>query len=244
MPRQSPLNPTVMSKGEREDLQRLVRQREKVLKSAARQRSSELLADFENQLGSTYKFDEDETWAAAAEAAEREVAKAEARVAARCAELGIPKRFAPSLDLQWYSRGENAVKERRAELRKMATTRIEAIERDAIVKIEMASVTAQTEIAVAGLTSDAARAFAAKLLDIEVLMPKLLLAAIADEAAPPVAEQLVSPNALRQRRWRERQAALRRNGGQALQEAPRNADSDDENKDGDGDDLDHDGAAP
>ena len=41
--------PTPMPKGEREDLQRLVRQREKVLKSAAEQRSSELIADFENQ---------------------------------------------------------------------------------------------------------------------------------------------------------------------------------------------------
>ena len=35
-----------MTKGEREEFQRLVRQREKVLKSAAKQRSSELLADF------------------------------------------------------------------------------------------------------------------------------------------------------------------------------------------------------
>ena len=39
---------TAISRNEREDLQRLVRQREKVLKSAAKQRSAELLADFEN----------------------------------------------------------------------------------------------------------------------------------------------------------------------------------------------------
>ena len=48
-----------MTKGEREDLQRLIRQREKVLKSAAKQRSAELLADFENQMGQEYKFDDD-----------------------------------------------------------------------------------------------------------------------------------------------------------------------------------------
>ena len=36
----------IMTRSEREDLQRLVRQREKVLKSAAKQRSSELVADF------------------------------------------------------------------------------------------------------------------------------------------------------------------------------------------------------
>jgi hypothetical protein len=40
-----------MTRHERDDLQRLVRQREKVLKSAAKQRSAELLADFENQMG-------------------------------------------------------------------------------------------------------------------------------------------------------------------------------------------------
>jgi hypothetical protein len=49
-----------MSKGEREDLQRLVRQREKVMKSAAQQRSAELLADFENQMGQEFSFDQDE----------------------------------------------------------------------------------------------------------------------------------------------------------------------------------------
>ena len=46
----------VMSKGEREDLQRLIRQREKVLTSAAKQRSAELLADFENQMGARVRL--------------------------------------------------------------------------------------------------------------------------------------------------------------------------------------------
>ena len=63
----------MITKGEREDLQRLVRQREKVLKSAAKQRSSELIADFENQLGAIYAFDNDATWAAAVKAAKAEV---------------------------------------------------------------------------------------------------------------------------------------------------------------------------
>jgi hypothetical protein len=40
-------------------------------------------------------------------------------------------------------------------------------------------------------------------------MPRLTFAEVAGEAEPPVAEQLVSPNALRQRRYRERQKALR-----------------------------------
>ena len=40
-------------------------------------------------------------------------------------------------------------------------------------------------------------------------MRPLSFAAIAGEADPPIAEQLVTPNALRQRRFRERQRALR-----------------------------------
>jgi hypothetical protein len=75
-----------------EDLQRLVRQREKVLKSAAKQRSAELLADFENQMGSEYAFDQDAIWQKAMETAEREVKKAQVQVATRCRELGIPDR--------------------------------------------------------------------------------------------------------------------------------------------------------
>lgn len=194
-----------MTKGEREDLQRLVRQREKVLKSAARQRSAELLADFENQMGQEYRFDDDAVWAQAMKAAEREVAKARVQVAARCRELGIPDRFAPSLHLRWIHRGyDNAVEGRRKELRRMAQTRIEAIETKAIVEIEMSCLDAQTKIATAGLTSDAARTMVESLAPIETLMPKLSFAEVAGEVDPPVAEQLVSSNALRQRRYRER----------------------------------------
>jgi hypothetical protein len=206
----------MMSKGEREDLQRLVKQREKVLKSTAELRSAELLADFENQMGQEYSFDQDEVWRQAAIAAKREVDKAEARVAARCAELGIPKQFAPSLNLRWDARGYgNSLDSRKAELRRMAKTRIEAIERKAIVEIEHSCLKAQEAIALAGLTSEAAKAFIEHLPSIEALMPALSFEEIAGPADPPVAEQLVSPNALRQRRYRDRL----RNATKALRDA-------------------------
>lgn len=199
-----------MSKAEREDLQRLIRQREKVLKSAAKQRSAELLADFENQMGSEYSFDQDEIWAAATKAAKQVIEKAKQQVAARCRELGIPDRFAPGLELKWYARGyDNSIEKRKRELRDMATTRIEAIEQKAIVEIELSCLEAQTQIAVAGLTSGAAQQFIARLPAIEQLMPPLSYSEVAGESDPPLVEQLVSPNALRQRRWRERQEALR-----------------------------------
>jgi hypothetical protein len=203
-------NEQAITKGEREDLQRLIRQRERVLKSAAKQRSTELIADFENQMGSEFAFDDDAVWAKAMEQADAEVARAKERVAARCRELGIPNRFAPDLALHWRARGwDNTIDKRKAELRRMAQTQIAAIEQKAIVEIETSCLEAQTQIAIAGLTSAAARGFVDRLPGVETLMPKLSYAAIAGEADPPIVEQLVSPNALRQRRYRERQTALR-----------------------------------
>jgi hypothetical protein len=217
--------PHGMTKGEREDLQRLIRQREKVLKSAAKQRSSELIADFENQMGSAYSFDDDEVWDAAVKAVQPLVDQAKQRIAARCLELGIPTQFAPSLDLEWSARGyANTLDKRRTELRRMAQTQVEAIERKAITEIEMSCLHAQEQIAIAGLTSDAAKKFFERLPSVEGLMPRLSLAEIAGEADPPLAEQLVSSNALRQRRYRERQAEFRRNATEALRDASRNTD--------------------
>lgn len=193
-----------MTKGEREELQRLIRQREKVLRSAARQRSSELISDFENQVGSIYSFDNDAIWEEAAKAAAQEVKRANEKIAARAAELGVPKDFAPSISLSWIERGHNMVKARRAELRKMALTRIAAIEAKAIVEIEIGCLEAQTAIAASGLTSEGARSLLAGLPSVEGLMPTLSYEQVAGKAAPPIAEQLTSPNALRQRRFRER----------------------------------------
>lgn len=220
---------SAMPKSEREDLQRLVRQREKVLRSAAKQRSAELLADFENQMGQEYSFDQDEVWEQAVDAVEPLVDKAQAQIAKRCRELGIPDQFAPTVDLEWHARGYgNVLEKRRTELRRMAATRIEAIERKAITEIELGCLGAQEQIAIAGVTSDAARTFLEKLPSIEGLMPALSFAELAGEAKPPIAEQLVNSNALRQRRFRERQAALREGVTKGVTQQDRNAPGDDD----------------
>jgi hypothetical protein len=93
------------------------------LKTAATQRSAELLAEFEQQLASVYSYDQHRTWKAATEAAGKAVSKAKKQIAARCEELGIPARFAPTVEYLWSGRGENAVAERRRELRAVAKMR-------------------------------------------------------------------------------------------------------------------------
>lgn len=199
-----------MTRGEREDLQRLVRQREKAMKSAAKQRSLELLADFENQISAEYAFDDDAVWAEATRIADAEVKRLQETVARRCAELGIPRQFAPGLSLHWRHRGyDNMIDKRRTELRMAAKAQVAALEAKAITQIEMQSVEAQTQLAMAGLTSEAARGFIGQLASVESLMPELSYQAIAGESAPPIIEQILTPNAIRQRRYRDKQKALR-----------------------------------
>ena len=90
-----------MTKSEREDLAKLIRNRERVMKSAARERSTELLAGFEQQMASIYSYDLDEVWKSATEAAAAAVAIAQQTITERCSELGIPARFAPNVEFSW-----------------------------------------------------------------------------------------------------------------------------------------------
>ena len=65
-----------MTRSEREDLQRLVRQREKVLKSAAKARSADLMVDFECQMAAEYQPQDDPVWLEAEREAAAAVAEA------------------------------------------------------------------------------------------------------------------------------------------------------------------------
>jgi hypothetical protein len=163
----------MMKKGERDDLLKLVRARERVLKSAAEQRGLELLAEFEANVSAIYAFNKDETWAAAMAQAKAAIDDAQKIVASRCAQLGIPEEFAPEINVYWHSRGENASNQRVAELRRKAKAEIAAIEQAARVEIERMSINAQTDIIRAGLESDGAKAFFDQLPTVERLMPAL-----------------------------------------------------------------------
>ncbi|MCW5697310.1 MAG: hypothetical protein KIS96_11345 [Bauldia sp.] len=162
-----------MTKGERDDLLRLVKKREAVLKKAAEQRSAQLLADFEAQSATIYSFDDDAVWKTAFAQAQEALAAAQAEIEKRCRALGIPPEFAPGINMFWHGRGQNAVKERQAELRRAAKAKIESIERAALTKIEHMSLEAQTNILASGLDSDAAKQFLANMPDISTLMPEV-----------------------------------------------------------------------
>ncbi|MEJ0017480.1 MAG: hypothetical protein WDN25_13135 [Acetobacteraceae bacterium] len=164
-----------MTKSEREALAKLIRQRERLAKTAAAERSKALLADFEQQADRVYSYDEDTVWQHAVLAAKEEVAKAQIRIAERCRELGIPQPFAPTLSVGWHQQ-RAAVGSERAKMRHVAKRRIEQIEATARTAIERASVAAQEALLVGAFTTDSARMFAETLPSVEELMPRLDMA--------------------------------------------------------------------
>lgn len=174
-----------MTKGERADLLSLIRKREKVMKTMASERSSEMVAEFEAQAAKIYSFNDDAVWERAKQEASAAVEAAKEAIAERCVLLGIPKEFAPTLEIGWYGRGENAFAGRMAELRRAAKKRIEAIEAEACSRIERMSLEAQSELLSHGLDTDAARAFldAAK-QDMVAFMPSLQVSDVERMIAP------------------------------------------------------------
>ena len=70
--------------------------------------------------------------------------KANAKIAARSATLGVPKDFAPSIHQYWGGRGDNGRQGKSRRTSQNGDTRIMAIEANPITEIEIASVEAQT----------------------------------------------------------------------------------------------------
>lgn len=162
-----------LHRSESHDLRMILKDRAKVLRAHVAERSSQLLADFEHSMATIYAWDDDDVWREAATRAAEVVAEAQAKIADRCKELGIPARFAPGLQLEWSGRGENAIKYRRDELRRVAEQKIEAMQKAAEFKIEKMSLDLQTQIVAMGLVTDEAKLFLTSLAPIEESMTML-----------------------------------------------------------------------
>jgi hypothetical protein len=178
---------TEMTRRDRDDLISVCRQREKLAKAGVDARAKQMRAEFERQLAAEYSFDGSEVWKKAYLVAEAAVQQASAKISAESKALGIPAEFAPSLNLHWFQRGENACKDRQQELRRMASARIEAIAKDAKLKIEADSVEIRTRLIAGSLESPEAQAFLESMPTPESLMPadQLTIAAVRHAAKIP-----------------------------------------------------------
>jgi hypothetical protein len=168
----------VLSRNETHDLSMIIKDRAKVLMAHAEEQAAQCLADFEKKLAAVYSWDQDEIWQAAAEEALKVVAECQAKVAKRCEALGIPKSFAPSIGASWSGRGENALTARRAELRRVAKSSIDAMTKSAVTKIVKQSLDLRTQVVAMGLLSDGAKVFLESLAPVEDAMRALDFAEI------------------------------------------------------------------
>lgn len=163
---------TGMTKGERTELGSLIRKRERVMKAQAVERSALLLAEFDAQAAKIYHYDDDEHWTKIMEDAKAAVAAAQEGIAKRCKELGIPDEYAPTIRAGWDGGGATLAAARKAELRRAARSRIAAMEKEAVTKIERLSLDAQTQVLSIG-AGDALKTFLEKMPAMDSLMPPI-----------------------------------------------------------------------
>jgi predicted HicB family RNase H-like nuclease len=162
-----------MTRGEREELKKLARERARVAKADAARRTADLKAMFEQQVITLYDYNRDEVWKAAVEEARAAAEAAQEQIAKRCQELGIPAEFAPSVTFEWRGRGRYLVEMEQQDLRRAAYKRIDAMERTAKHEIDRKALEIQTELVAAGMTSGRAVEFLSSMPSVDDLMPEV-----------------------------------------------------------------------
>jgi hypothetical protein len=165
--------PRKLSRNETHDLSMIIKDRTKVLRAHAEEQAAACMADFEQQMATVHSFDQDEVWQKATREAQRVVQESQDIIAKRCKELGIPPTFAPSISASWQGRGENMLAMRRAELRRVARSSIDAMTKAAITRIEKQALDLRTQVVGMGLLSPDAKMFLESLAPVEDSMRSL-----------------------------------------------------------------------
>jgi hypothetical protein len=162
-----------MTNKDRDQLIRLARMRAKQAIREAEAREKILLAEVTDQL--TVEFEaHDRLWADAVIIAEAAAAKANSHIRAVCADLGIPAKDAPALELGWHSRSSaNSDPRRRAELRKLAEARLTALTKTTKAAIGDKLLEVETELIAGSFETSKAKTFLAMMPTAEGLMPPL-----------------------------------------------------------------------
>jgi hypothetical protein len=173
-----------MSRTERLELTKIVRQRARLAKDDVAAREAQILADAESALSARFKEDDDAFRDLMVEA-RAYMAELKSKLDARCVELGIPAEFRPSAELYWFRRGENASKERRSELRMAVRTQAAASGKKARLQVDRQSVDIQEQLMAGGFESVEAAQFLAALPSAEDLMPAIELPAIETNKEKP-----------------------------------------------------------
>jgi hypothetical protein len=186
---------TEMTPQERQQLRQLIRLREQRAKHEVDAFADERIAQFEQEMATVYRAD-DERWARIKQAMIEVTKRANEELTRICEAEGIREEFAPTISPPMFiGRGENANAERRAELRKVAQTRVKADSKAAKVAIEAASAGVQEQLLIGGLKSEEAKALVETMPTVQSLMPPLHTAEIIE---------IEQANGHKRRDWRAR----------------------------------------
>lgn len=171
-----------LTRAERGDLQRVARLRAKVARNGIDAVKAQRLLEFERELQARYEVDH-VAWAELTAEAEATVSRIDAEIAERCKALGIRPEFRPRITASWYRAGENASRERQAELRKLARLELDAMGKAAKQRIDAAELETVTAIVAVGLNSQA-RELLEAMPSVEELIPALEVEALEGKPAP------------------------------------------------------------
>lgn len=166
-----------ITKQEREDVMRVLRSREKTLKTMVIARAAELKTSFEAQISRQYDPRENPIWNEAVNVARAAVQAAEVKIAEECERIGIPSEFRPGVSMSWHERGANRLAQRRAELRALANAQIDEARKRALERIEITLSSAREKVLISGLGTEAI-AMLNELPTLEVMMPTLAIDAM------------------------------------------------------------------
>ncbi len=156
------------------------RMRAKVARNGIDAAKAARLAEFNRELLARYGIDH-VAWGELTDQVRADVARVDAEIAKRCEELGIRPEFRPKLYAGWAQAGENASKERRADLRRMAALELDAMGKAAKQGIDAAELETITAIVAVGMGSEA-RELLAAMPTVEELIPALDVQALEDKA--------------------------------------------------------------
>jgi hypothetical protein len=207
---------SAMTKAERDQLIALSRRRARQAEREAEMREKVLLAEVIDLMTAEFQA-EDRLWKEAVTIAQEAAAKANAHIRTVCADLGIPPDEAPQVRTGWEPRGSSyRDRERRAELRKLAETRLTALTKTAKAAIQAEQLRVEEQLVLGGLRSDEAREFLASMPGPEQLMPPLSLDDLGVKRWQPpedAAGQLTTPLTPAQRKQRQVRRAIEANPG-------------------------------
>jgi hypothetical protein len=166
---------TKMTDAERRNLIQLSKLRAKQAVQHVETQEAVHLAAIEDQMAA--EFDRHDTlWAEAVVLAEEALAKANAHIRGQCASLGIPADDAPRLHSLWSSRSPRfALRSDRAELRRLAVTRLVALTKMAKTQISEQQVDIETKLRAGALESNEATTAFDAMKSVAELMPAVSL---------------------------------------------------------------------